>query len=155
MKKKIFVSLLTALIMTSAVTVHASGVRDLLEDSTVLFADESDVTESDLEMSAAEAAESDSESNAEIAESVLSDAEAVEEEGLPAGMCRSYLTGMIVPTEIGRARPMALMIENDLEAVKWQRGTSYADVMYEARVEGGITRIEAIFEDTSSNSENM
>ena len=147
MKKKLFVSLLTALIMTSAVTVHAAGVRDLLEDSTVLFADESDVTESDLEMSAAEAAESDSESNAEIAESVLSDAEAVEEEGLPAGMCRSYLTGMIVPTEIGRARPMALMIENDLEAVKWQRGTSYADVMYEARVEGGITRIEAIFED--------
>ena len=62
-------------------------------------------------------------------------------------MCRSYLTGKMVPTSIGRKRPTALMIENDAGAVEWQRGTSNADVIYEAMVEGGITRMEAIFED--------
>ena len=62
-------------------------------------------------------------------------------------MCRSYLTGKMVPTSIGRKRPTALMIENDANAVEWQRGTSNADVVFEAMVEGGITRLEAIFED--------
>ena len=61
--------------------------------------------------------------------------------------CRSYLTGELVPTSIGRKRPMALMIENDANAVDWQRGTSSASIIYEAMVEGGITRLEAIFED--------
>ncbi len=132
MKKKLFAPLLAALIMTSAVNIQAADFDILHEDSTVLNQEESD----------AEAAEPVSGSDAELPEPAAGD-----EEALPKGMCRSYLTGMIVPTEIGRARPMALMIENDLEAVKWQRGTSYADVMYEARVEGGITRIEALFED--------
>ena len=61
--------------------------------------------------------------------------------------CRSYLTGEEVSTEIGRQRPVALMIENDSDAVEWQNGTSSADVVYEAMVEGGITRMMAIFED--------
>ena len=61
--------------------------------------------------------------------------------------CQSYLTGRQVPVSIGRKRPVGLMIENDADAVRWQRGTSYADVMYEAMVEGGITRMEGFFED--------
>ena len=61
-------------------------------------------------------------------------------------MCRSYLSGKEVPTSIGRKRPVALMIENDKNAVEWQRGISAADVMYEAMVEGGITRLMGIFE---------
>ena len=60
--------------------------------------------------------------------------------------CTSYLTGQTVPTAIGRTRPTALMIENDADAVQWQHGTSYADVMYEAMVEGAITRMMGIFE---------
>ena len=62
-------------------------------------------------------------------------------------MCQSYLTGKQVPASIGRKRPVALMIENDADAVKWQHGTSCADIMYEAMVEGGITRLEGFFED--------
>ena len=62
-------------------------------------------------------------------------------------MCQSYLTGKQVPVSIGRKRPVGLMIENDSDAVKWQRGTSAADIMYEAMVEGGITRLEGFFED--------
>ena len=60
--------------------------------------------------------------------------------------CASYLTGKQVPVSIGRTRPTALMIENDSDAVQWQRGTSNADVMYEAMVEGAITRLMGIFE---------
>lgn len=62
-------------------------------------------------------------------------------------MCASYLTGKQVPVSVGRQRPIGLMIENDSEAVQWQHGTSYADIMYEAMVEGGITRLEGLFED--------
>ena len=62
-------------------------------------------------------------------------------------MCQSYLTGQQVPASIGRKRPVALMIENDADAVKWQHGTSNASIMYEAMVEGGITRLMGIFED--------
>ena len=60
--------------------------------------------------------------------------------------CTSYLTGQTVSTAIGRTRPTALMIENDADAVQWQHGTSDADVMYEAMVEGAITRMMGIFE---------
>ena len=60
--------------------------------------------------------------------------------------CASYLTGKQVPVSIGRTRPTALMIENDADAVAWQHGTSYADVMYEAMVEGAITRMMGIYE---------
>lgn len=62
-------------------------------------------------------------------------------------MVSSYLTGKQVPESIGRKRPVALMIENDSDAVQWQRGTGNASVMYEAMVEGGITRMMGIFED--------
>ena len=62
-------------------------------------------------------------------------------------MVTSYLTGEQVPESIGRKRAVALMIENDSDAVQWQRGISSADVMYEAMVEGGITRMMGIFED--------
>ena len=61
--------------------------------------------------------------------------------------CKSYLTGMTVPKAIGRTRPVGLMIENDADAVQWQHGTSYASIMYEAMVEGAITRMMGLFED--------
>lgn len=70
-------------------------------------------------------------------------------------MCTSYLTGKQVPTSIGRKRPVALMIENDSAAIEWQRGISNADVMYEAMVEGAITRLMAIFENYQDVSQIM
>ena len=82
-----------------------------------------------------------------VAATVLVSGMAVSAQEGPEEMCRSYLTGKQVPVSIGRKRPVGLMIENDADAVKWQRGTSYADVMYEAMVEGGITRLEGFFED--------
>ena len=49
----------------------------------------------------------------------------------------------------GRRRPAAIMI-NNIEASLPQWGISHAGIIYEAPVEGGITRMMAIFEDYDS-----
>lgn len=72
-----------------------------------------------------------------------------EGEVLPEGQMRSILTGEIVDTAVGEKRPVAVMINNIDEATKQQAGTSAADVLYEAVVEGNITRMLGIFQDTS------
>lgn len=58
----------------------------------------------------------------------------------------SYLTGEDVPESIGRRRPIAVMLGNDINGAP-QSGTQNAGVIYEAPVEGGITRLMAIIED--------
>lgn len=58
---------------------------------------------------------------------------------------RSYLTGKLVPAAVGRRRPVAVMLNNIIDAVP-QSGLSRADVVYEAPVEGDITRLMGIFE---------
>lgn len=71
------------------------------------------------------------------------------EESLAEGQMRSFLTGEIIDTEVGMKRPVAVMINNIQEATPQQCGTSQADILYEAVVEGNITRMLAIFQDTS------
>lgn len=60
--------------------------------------------------------------------------------------CKSYLTGETVSTEIGRTRPIALMFNNIIDAVP-QYGIENCGVVYEAPVEGGITRLMGLMED--------
>ena len=67
----------------------------------------------------------------------------VEETG---NMVRSYLTGKQVDESIGRTRPLAVMFNNIKEGCP-QSGISRADVVYEAPVEGRITRLMGIMED--------
>ncbi len=62
------------------------------------------------------------------------------------GKVRSYLTGEFVDKEYGRKRPVAVMIENT-KACLPQYGIANAGVIYECVVEGGITRMMAIFDD--------
>ncbi len=62
------------------------------------------------------------------------------------GFVRSYLTGKLVPESIGRTRPIAIMINNIQDALP-QSGISNAEIVYEAPVEGNITRLMAIMED--------
>ena len=64
-------------------------------------------------------------------------------------MVTSYLTGEEVPAGIGRRRPIAVMMGNDINGAP-QSGTANAGVIYEAPVEGGITRLMAIIEDYDS-----
>lgn len=62
------------------------------------------------------------------------------------GEVRSKLTGLWVPEDIGNQRPFAIMI-NNLKLAYPQSGTSEASILYEAIVEGGITRLMGIYED--------
>ncbi|MDO4344415.1 MAG: DUF3048 domain-containing protein [Eubacteriales bacterium] len=64
------------------------------------------------------------------------------------GQVHSYLTGKLTSQEIAYTRPMAIMINNIINAMP-QAGLSKAEVVYEAPVEGAITRLLAIFEDYS------
>lgn len=69
-----------------------------------------------------------------------------EEEIIPEGMVKSYLTGEHVPEAIGTRRPIAVMMNNVKAAVP-QAGIANAGIVYEAPVEGGITRLMSVFED--------
>ncbi len=60
--------------------------------------------------------------------------------------CKSYLTGETVPVEIGRQRPIAIMLNNIIDAVP-QYGIENCGVVYESPVEGSITRLMGIMED--------
>ena len=57
----------------------------------------------------------------------------------------STLTGLWVPIEIGNKRPYAIQFSN-FKTVRNQWGIGQAEIVYEALVEGGITRLLAIGE---------
>lgn len=74
----------------------------------------------------------------------------VEEEPEPvadphAGQARSLLTGEWIDASLVRNRPIAIMME-DTKAALPLYGLNSAGVVYEAPVEGGITRLVAIME---------
>ena len=55
------------------------------------------------------------------------------------GKIKSYLTGEMVDAEKGNRRPLAVMMSNDKQALP-QYGINRAGVVYEAPVEGAMTR---------------
>ncbi|MDO4522844.1 MAG: DUF3048 domain-containing protein [Eubacteriales bacterium] len=63
----------------------------------------------------------------------------------------SYLSGELKDASIVFTRPMGVMINNIINAMP-QCGISQADVIYEAPVEGDITRLLALFDDYSGLS---
>lgn len=65
------------------------------------------------------------------------------------GEVRSWLTGQWVKKKTAKQRPYAIML-NNIKAANPQCGTSQADIMYEAVVEGGITRMMGIYQDFNS-----
>jgi hypothetical protein len=73
------------------------------------------------------------------------DPSAVDIEESHEGEMRSTLTGLWVPIEIGNKRPYAIQFSN-FKTVRNQWGIGQADIVYEALVEGGITRFLAIGE---------
>lgn len=56
------------------------------------------------------------------------------------------LTGLEAEVDYENRRPLAIMINNIREATP-QEGVSYADIMYECIVEGGITRLMMVVSD--------
>ena len=59
------------------------------------------------------------------------------------------LTGTEVSKEIAARRPVAIMVNNVKTAQKVQTGVAKADIVYETEVEGGITRLMAVYQDIS------
>lgn len=74
----------------------------------------------------------------------------VEEEGIyiseEEGPVVSYLTGLETTEEIRTKRPLAVMM-NNIKAGCPQYASSEASIIYEAPVEGRITRLMGVFED--------
>lgn len=62
------------------------------------------------------------------------------------GKVQSYLTGEWIEEEKATRRPIAVMIPNNAPAMP-QYGLSKAAIIYEAPVEGRITRLMGVFED--------
>lgn len=62
------------------------------------------------------------------------------------GKMQSYLTGEWKDEAVANRRPIAVMIPNNSPAMP-QYGISKASIVYEAPVEGRITRLMAVFED--------
>lgn len=60
------------------------------------------------------------------------------------------LTGLAdVSEEVANRRPVAIMVNNVSTAQGVQTGLNKADVIYETEVEGGITRLMAVYQDIS------
>ena len=69
----------------------------------------------------------------------------IEEREVVDGKIQSYLTGEWTSAESAARRPIAVMIPNNAPAMP-QYGLSQAGIIYEAPVEGRITRLMAVFE---------
>lgn len=70
----------------------------------------------------------------------------IEERTVVDGKMQSYLTGEWTDIQMADRRPIAVMIPNNRPAMP-QYGISKAGIIYEAPVEGRITRLMAVFED--------
>lgn len=72
----------------------------------------------------------------------------IEDDSVPPaeGMVRSRLTNEWVDEEVANTRPIAVMTPNETAAVP-HYNLSEASVLYEANVEGRMTRLMAIYED--------
>ncbi len=77
----------------------------------------------------------------------IADTETIEDRYVDEnGEMQSYLTGEWKDASIVKRRPMAVMIPNNKAAMP-QYGISKASIIYEAPVEGRITRLMGIFEE--------
>ena len=65
------------------------------------------------------------------------------------GMVRSKLTNEWIPEELYNQRPIAVMTPNESSAIP-HYALSEASILYEANVEGNMTRMLAIYEDYAS-----
>ena len=70
----------------------------------------------------------------------------ITERTVVGGKMQSYLTGEWKAEEVVKRRPLAIMVPNNPPAMP-QYGLSQASIIYEAPVEGRITRLMCVFED--------
>lgn len=81
----------------------------------------------------------------------LSDYENQTEQDNNANTNVNLLTGEAnVSAEVAARRPVAIMVNNVSTAQKVQTGLNKADIIYETEVEGGITRLMAVYQDITN-----
>ena len=85
-------------------------------------------------------------SSAAVQEEPVEETFAITERTVVDGKKQSYLTGEWKDAAVVDRRPLAIMIPNNPPAMP-QCGLSKASIIYEAPVEGRITRLMAVFED--------
>ncbi|MBQ9827318.1 MAG: DUF3048 domain-containing protein [Lachnospiraceae bacterium] len=91
--------------------------------------------------------ETQTESETETETETETEPETEPAEKLPEGKMRSFYTGEIIDEEVGRLRPFALMTNNIQDSLP-QSGISQAEIVYECIVEGNITRLMSVIQDT-------
>lgn len=111
------------------------------EDSPIIHTIESEP----VSVEASESVE-ESEESSESSEEVIADTATIEERYEKDGKMQSYLTGEWKDVDVVNRRSMAVMIGNN-SALLPQYGISEASIIYEAPVEGRISRLMAFFED--------
>lgn len=79
-------------------------------------------------------------------EETVPDEETAVEENTHEGEAKSFLTGEWIAEDLAMQRPISCMIGNTESALP-QFGVGKAEVIYEAPVEGGLTRLMGIFQD--------
>jgi hypothetical protein len=131
MKKKIILALMiTAGLMTGCAKEEAeSPVVQTLEPEAIVVEETEDTTEGEEDTEIVVAAEA-----------------TITERSVVDGKMQSYLTGEWKDEAVVKRRPLAIMIPNNKPALP-QYGISQASVIYEAPVEGRVTRLMGVFED--------
>lgn len=86
------------------------------------------------------------EEQVEEEEQFLEGLEVITNREIVDGKMQSYLTGEWKDAEVAQRRNIAVMIPNNKQALP-QYGLSKASIIYEAPVEGRITRLMGVFED--------
>ena len=129
--------LLTAVIL-SACALAGCGNS---EDTPVIQTIESQTVETAASEVTSEASEEVSEESGEVAEEAV-----ITERYEKDGMMQSYLTGEWKDADVVNRRSMAVMVGNN-SALLPQYGISQASIIYEAPVEGRISRLMLFIED--------
>lgn len=81
----------------------------------------------------------------------LSDYENETEQNENTDLSVNPLTGEAnISSEVAARRPVAIMVNNVSTAQKVQTGVAKADIVYETEVEGGITRLMAVYQDITA-----
>lgn len=117
-----------------------SPIKDVVSEPIVTEAPSVDIAEPSLEQPTEEPSEVTDDGKEKASTATIEEREVVD------GMKQSYLTGEWKDEAVVNRRAMAVMMPNNKAAMP-QYGISQASIIYEAPVEGRITRLMCIIED--------
>ncbi|MCR5006785.1 MAG: DUF3048 domain-containing protein [Clostridiales bacterium] len=121
---------------------------EVVEEPESSVSEESSSEESSSESSESEEPESSESSSEESSSESSKDESSKKEEKKKLAKDEAYsqLTGLVVSKDVYKQRPVAVSINNHVDACP-QSNLNAADIVYEVMVEGSITRYVAVFQD--------